>query len=145
MQKKKKVLTQSRRGQDREHNTRTRSIPFKHFTLHQNLRSSLSQLFPHLFLRLPKRQRLRLSEKIGKKNTVMFRVFNRIVCSSRSNKIGRDEFGTLMNELVEGVLTIRTSCSPDDRLKDDRMRLSKMDEKKTNLSPQFGSRLVHRI
>ena len=112
----KRKLTQSRRSQKREHDTRTRPITRKHFTLHQNIWRPLTQLLPHLFLRLPKRQRLRLSEKVGKKDTMMFRIIDGIVRGSGSNKIGRDEFGPLVNKLIERMLTVRTSSSPDDRL-----------------------------
>ena len=47
---------------------------------------------------------------------MMLRVLDGIMCGGRGNKIGRDKFRALMNELVERVLTIRTSRSPDDRL-----------------------------
>lgn len=109
-------LTQSRRSQKREHDTRTRPITCKHFTLHQNIWRPFTQLLPNLFLRLPKRQSLRLSEKVGKKDTMMFRIIDGIVRGSGSNKIGRDEFGPLVNKLIERMLTVRTSSSPDDRL-----------------------------
>ena len=112
----KRKLTQSCRSQKREHDTRTRSITRKHFTLHQNIWRPLTQLLPHLFLRLPKRQRLRLSEKVGKKNTMMFRMINGIVCGSGSNKVRRDEFRPLVNKLIKGMLAVRTGSSPDDRL-----------------------------
>jgi len=43
-------------------------------------------------------------------------VLNSIVSAGGSNKVGRDEFGALVNELVKGVLAVRAGCSPDDRL-----------------------------
>ena len=46
----------------------------------------------------------------------MFRMINGIVCGGGSNKIGRDEFGALVNKLVERMLAVRTGRSPDDRL-----------------------------
>ena len=33
-------------------------------------------------------------------------------------KVARDELSTLVDKLVERVLPVGTSCSPDDRLKD---------------------------
>ena len=47
---------------------------------------------------------------------MMFRIIDRIVCGGGSNKVGRDEFGALVNKLVERMLTVRTGRSPDDRL-----------------------------
>lgn len=46
----------------------------------------------------------------------MFRVVDGIMCGSGSNKVGRDEFRALMDELVEGMLAVRSGCSPNDRL-----------------------------
>jgi hypothetical protein len=46
----------------------------------------------------------------------MFRMVDGVVCSGGSDEIGRDEFGALMNKLVEGMLAVCTGCSPDDRL-----------------------------
>jgi len=35
-----------------------------------------------------------------------------------SQEVARDELSPLVNELVERVLPVGTSCSPDDRLKE---------------------------
>jgi hypothetical protein len=35
-----------------------------------------------------------------------------------SQEVTRDELSPLVNELVERVLAVGTSCSPDDRLKE---------------------------
>lgn len=56
---------------------------------------------------------------------MMFGMFNRIMGTGGSDKVGRDEFGTLMNELVKGVLAVGTGCSPDDRLMAKDKRLMK--------------------
>ena len=47
---------------------------------------------------------------------MMFGIVDGIVCSGGSNKVGRDEFGALVNKLVERMLAVRTGRSPDDRL-----------------------------
>jgi len=44
-------------------------------------------------------------------------VTDRVEGGSRSNKISRDQLGSLVNELVERVLTIGSGSTPDDRLK----------------------------
>ena len=46
----------------------------------------------------------------------MFRIIDGIVCGGGSNKVGRDKFGALVNKLVERMLAVRTSRSPDYRL-----------------------------
>jgi hypothetical protein len=57
-----------------------------------------------------------LGEKVGKKDTMMFRIIDGIVCGGGSKKVGRDEFGALVNKLVERMLAVRTGRSPDNRL-----------------------------
>lgn len=44
-------------------------------------------------------------------------VTDRVEGGSRSNEISRDQLGSLVNELVERVLTIGSGSTPDDRLK----------------------------
>lgn len=46
----------------------------------------------------------------------MFGMVDGIVRAGGSDEVGRDEFCALMNKLIEGVLAIRTSRSPNDRL-----------------------------
>ena len=46
-------------------------------------------------------------------------VTDRVEGSGRGDKIGRDQLGSLVNELVERVLTVGSSSTPDDRLKYD--------------------------
>ena len=43
-------------------------------------------------------------------------VTDRVEGGSGSNEISRDQLGSLVNELVERVLTIGSSSTPDDRL-----------------------------
>jgi hypothetical protein len=62
-----------------------------------------------------------LGKKVGKKDTMMFRMIDGILCGGGSNKVGRDEFGALMNKLVKRMLAVRTGRSPDDRLLDERL------------------------
>ena len=44
-------------------------------------------------------------------------VTDRVEGGSRGNEIGRDQLGSLVNELVERVLAVGSSGTPDDRLK----------------------------
>jgi hypothetical protein len=46
----------------------------------------------------------------------MFGSADGIVCGGGSDEVGRDEFGALMDKLVEGVLAVCTGRSPYDRL-----------------------------
>jgi len=93
--------SQSSRRQKREHDTRARPIPSKHLTLHQRLGRTLAQLLSHLLLRLAKRQRLGLREKIGKEDTVVLGMLDRVLRGGGGDEVGRDEFGALVDELVE--------------------------------------------
>ena len=47
---------------------------------------------------------------------MMFRIMNRIVGGGGSDEVGRDQFGALVNKLIERMLAVRTGRSPDDRL-----------------------------
>lgn len=44
-------------------------------------------------------------------------VTDRVESSGRGDEIGGNKLGSLMNELVERVLTVGSSSAPDDRLK----------------------------
>ena len=46
----------------------------------------------------------------------MLRVIDGVMRRGWGDKVGRDELGSLMDELVEGVLAVGTRCAPDDRL-----------------------------
>jgi hypothetical protein len=58
-----------------------------------------------------------LSEEVGEEDTVVKRVTDRIKGSGGGDEIGGDQLGPLVNELVERVLTVGSSSTPDDRLK----------------------------
>jgi hypothetical protein len=107
--------TQRRRSQKREHDGIARSIALKHLALDQNLRSAAPQLLPDLFFRFSKGKSLRLREEVGQQDAVVLGGEG-IVCVRRGNEVSGNELGALMNQLIEGVLTVRASCTPDDRL-----------------------------
>ena len=44
---------------------------------------------------------------------MIFRVIGRVVQGCGYDNVGRDELGTLVHELVEGMLVVRTQCVPD--------------------------------
>ena len=56
------------------------------------------------------------SEEVGEQDTMVLRVGDRAVGSSQGEEVGGDEFCALVHELVERVLTVRASGSPDDGL-----------------------------
>lgn len=70
----------------------------------------------NLLLGLTKRQRLGLSEEVGEQDTVVKRFVDGILRRRRGDEVCGDEFRSLMNELIEGVLAVGTSRSPDDWL-----------------------------
>src|SRR5258705_6719878 len=76
---------------------------------HEPVRRALSL---HLFGRLTERQRLGLSEDICQEHVVM--LAQRIEWFGEGDEIARDEPGTLMNQLVERVLPIRSRLAPVD-------------------------------
>ena len=47
---------------------------------------------------------------------MMFRIADGIVCGGGSDKVGGDEFGALVNKLIERMLAVRTGSPPDDGL-----------------------------
>src|SRR5262249_18639376 len=66
----------------------------------------------HLLWRLTKSERLGLSEHISQEHVVM--PSQRIKCFGKCDEIARDEPGSLMNQLVEGVLSVRSGFAPID-------------------------------
>lgn len=108
--------TESCRCQQREYDAVAWPVALKHFALDQRLASIRPQLLPNLLLGLSEGQRLGLSEEVGKENTVVKGVTDGIEGGCGSDEIGRDQLGSLMNKLVEGVLTIGSSSAPDDGL-----------------------------
>lgn len=48
---------------------------------------------------------------------MVFRAGDGVVRGGRGDKISRDNFSALVDELVEGVLAIGTCCTPNDGLR----------------------------
>lgn len=91
-------------------------VALEDLALDQRLASIWSQLFLDLLLGLSKGQGLGLSEEIGEEDAVVEGVTDRVEGSRRSDEISWDQLGALVNELVERVLTVGSSSTPDDRL-----------------------------
>lgn len=70
-----------------------------------------------MFLGLAEGQSLGLGEEVGKQDTVMEGVADRVKGSGRGDEVGRDQLGPLVNELVERVLSVGSGSTPNDRLK----------------------------
>ena len=109
-------LTECSRRQQREDNTIARSVPFKHLTLHQRLGRVRAKFAPHLLLRLPERECLRLSEEVGEQDPVVVPFRQRVVRRRWREEVGGDELRALVHELIERVLAVLASCAPDDGL-----------------------------
>ena len=108
--------TESCGCQQREYDAVTWPVALEHFALDQRLASIRPQLLSNLLLGLSEGQRLGLSEEVGEENTVVKGVTDGVEGGCRSDEIGRDQLGALMNKLVERVLAIRSSSTPDDGL-----------------------------
>lgn len=89
------------RGQKWEQNAVARTVSFKHLALHECLACATPELLADLLFRLTKGQRFRLCEEIGEQNAVMLRVGDGVVGGCRGDEIGRDQFRSLVDELVE--------------------------------------------
>src|SRR4030095_8928055 len=76
---------------------------------HEPIRRALSF---HLLWCLTKSKRLALSERICQEYVVM--TAQRIECFGECDEIARDEPGSLMKQLVEGVLSVRSGFAPVD-------------------------------
>ena len=70
-----------------------------------------------MFLGLSEGQSLGLSEVVGEKDTVVEGTAEGIESGGRGNEISGNELGSLVNELVERVLTVGSGSAPDDGLK----------------------------
>jgi hypothetical protein len=92
-------------------------VALEDLALDQRLASIWSQLLPNLLLGLSEGQSLGLSEEVGEEDTVVEGVTDRVEGGGRGDEIGGDQLGSLVNELVERVLTVGSSGTPDDRLK----------------------------
>ena len=109
--------TESSRGQQREDNAVAWPVALENLAFDQRLAGIWSQLLPNLFLSLSEGQSLGLSEEVGEEDTVVEGVADRVESSSRGNKICGNKLRSLVNELVERVLSVGSSSAPDDRLK----------------------------
>ena len=73
-----------------------------------------------LLLGLSKRQSLGLGEEVTEEDAVVARALaslgEGVVGGSRSDKVSRNDLGSLVHELVERVLAVGSSCTPDDGL-----------------------------
>jgi hypothetical protein len=67
----------------------------------------------HLRFGLPEGQRLALGEEIGHEKIVLAAL--RIQALAKADEVARDELGALVDQLVEGVLTVRAGLAPDHR------------------------------
>ena len=103
-------------GQQREHDAVTGPVPPKHLTLHQRLICTRAKLLTYLFLSLSERERPGLCKIVGKENTMVLGVADRVVRCARDKEVCGNELGTLVEKLVERVLSVGTRCSPDDGL-----------------------------
>ena len=77
----------------------------------------MSQLLPDLFLSFSEGQSLGLSKEVGEEDTVVEGVADGVESSGRGDKICGNNFRSLVDELVERVLTVCSGSAPDDRLK----------------------------
>jgi len=105
---------QRRRRQLREQYRVRWAVPFKHLALDQGLARPGSELLADLVLGLSERERLGLREEVGEEDAVMLGVGNGVVCGGRRQEVGGDELGSLVQELIEGVLAVGAGCAPDD-------------------------------
>jgi hypothetical protein len=93
--------TENCRRQQREHDTITRPIPLEHLTLHECLARAVPELSTDLLLCFTKRECLWLREEVAQQDAVMLRTAKRVVSRRRGEEVSRNEFGALMDELVE--------------------------------------------
>src|SRR5216683_7902789 len=74
--------------------------------------TGVRQFVAHLFLGLALHQRLGLGEEVGEQDRMMMP--NRVVSFYGGNEVARNEFGALVDELIEGVLSVSARFTPDD-------------------------------
>mmetsp|Transcript_30247 Transcript_30247/g.63716 ORF Transcript_30247/g.63716 Transcript_30247/m.63716 type:complete len:581 (-) Transcript_30247:150-1892(-) len=99
-------------------------IPLEHLMRHQLLHLLLRhlslQLLPHLLGTLPKRHRLRLRKVIRQQNRMMIHRrpelrHDIVVSFDGSEEIAGDDLRPLVDELIKGVLSVRSGFAPNDR------------------------------
>ena len=72
-----------------------------------------AELFLSLGESLAVHQSFRLSEEVGEQLLVV--IANLVVAVCRGDEVARNHLGALVDELVEGVLAVRTRFAPEDR------------------------------
>lgn len=65
---------------------------------------------------LTKGQSFGLGKEVTEQNAVMKGVGNGVMRDSRSKEVCRNELRALVDKLVERMLAVRSSCSPEDGL-----------------------------
>lgn len=109
--------TESRRGELLEEDRVRGLVALEDLGLDKRLvlGERLPKLLPDGGLRLAERERLGLGEEVGKKDLVVLASGDRVERLDRGEEVAGDELGALVDELVEGVLSVGSSLSPDDR------------------------------
>lgn len=98
-----------------EHDRVGRLVTGKDFGLDESIARSLGQFFNHLLFGLAESERFGLSEKVGEQDLVVLAAGNRVERLDGSQKVARNQLGTLVNELVKGVLAVGTGLTPNNR------------------------------
>ncbi len=93
------------------------TVTFEHFERHNVVKrcrifTLVAVFLLNHFTRFTKSQRFGLSEEVRQQFRMVIR--QRVVGDCRSDEIARYHFGTLMNQLVERMLTVSTRLTPDD-------------------------------
>lgn len=111
-----KRRTKGSRSEQGEHNARARPITLEDLALDQDLAGVRAQLLLHLVLGLTKGKGLRLSKEVGQEDAMVLRMVDGVVGRGGSNEVRGDEFRSLVDKLVEGMLAIGPRSTPDDGL-----------------------------
>ncbi len=111
---------QSERGDTRQENAIARTIALEDLVLSDLLdlvgrRVRLLHLGLDLGLCLAGHERLGLSQEIGEQDLVVEAAAHRVVCLNRGDEIAWDDLGTLVDELIESVLTVGARLAPNYR------------------------------
>lgn len=109
--------TESCRGKRVKHDRIGRLVTFKDLALHKRFVGCLgAKLGLDFLLSLAKGKGLRLSKEIAQQNFMVYPTSDRVERLAWGDEVGRDHLGALVNKLVERVLSISTSLSPNDGL-----------------------------
>lgn len=69
-----------------------------------------------LLFRFTERQSLWLRKEVAEQDFMVHTTSDGVLGLDRSEEISWDELGALVNELVKGVLAVRSRCTPEDGL-----------------------------